>query len=209
MQTQKILKWCAWRFGILIILFLLVFVARRPLMRATADFLIHEDELIHSDAIFVLSGNPTDRAAEAARLLKAGYADHVVCTGEQIPALFEVIDVTMDEADLSKISLCEAGIPEEQIEVLHVGSSTREEANAILMYCQTKGLDTIMVVSDKFHTHRINYAFRDLFDDAGIQLVLRGGPSSAYREDLWWAEESGLLMVNNEYVKLFYYFLKY
>jgi hypothetical protein len=66
-----------------------------------------------------------------------------------------------------------------------------------------------MVVSDKYHTNRINYAFRHLYKDAGIELILRGAHSSQYLENLWWASETGLLMVNNEYVKLIYYYIKY
>ena len=66
-----------------------------------------------------------------------------------------------------------------------------------------------MVVSDKFHTNRIDYAFRDVFEDAGIQLVLRGSPSNAYSESNWWANEEGLIMVNNEYIKLLYYYIKH
>lgn len=178
-------------------------------MRLAGNYLIHEDELKKSEAIFVLSGSPADRAAEAARLLKSSWAPKVVCTGIQVPLLFKVIDVTLDEADLSKMSLISAGVSNERIEVLHVGSSTREESGAILSYCKSNNFKRVIVVSDKFHTHRMNYAFRDIFEDADIELILRGAPSSGYDENLWWAEESGLLMVNNEYVKLFYYFLKY
>jgi uncharacterized SAM-binding protein YcdF (DUF218 family) len=209
MQTQTLVKWSLRIVISLLVLLALVFVFRRPLMRTVGNFLIHEDELRTSEVIFVLSGNPADRAQEAARLIKSGWAPRVVCTGSQIPILFEVIDVTLDEADLSKIALCESGINEQQIEVLHIGSSTREESQAILTYCKQMNIKRLIVVSDKFHTHRINYAFRSLFEDAGVELILRGAPSSGYDEQMWWAEEAGLLMVNNEYVKLFYYFLKY
>ena len=209
MQTKKILRWCLVRLSILIVFVLVLILFRHPLMRTAGNYLIHEDDLAKAEAIFVLNGSPADRANEAAKLLKDQWADRIVVTGEQVPRLFEVIDVSMDEADLSKIALNRAGVSDKNIEVLHIGSSTREESKAILAYCQSKQIKKIIVVSDKFHTHRINYAFRDLFEDANIELILRGAPSSAYKEDLWWAEEAGLLMVNNEYVKLFYYFLKY
>jgi uncharacterized SAM-binding protein YcdF (DUF218 family) len=209
MQTKKILRWCLWRLGIFLFLVLLLLVFRRPLMRMAGNFLIQEDEAEQVDAIFVLSGGPTDRAAEAARLMKAGYASRVVCTGESVPALFEVIGDSTDEADLSRIALENAGVPASKIEVIHRGTSTREESKIIIEHCRQKAWKKIMVVSDKFHTNRINYAFRDSFEDSGIRLVLRGAPSSLYREDWWWANEAGLLMVNNEYVKLFYYYINY
>jgi hypothetical protein len=55
----------------------------------------------------------------------------------------------------------------------------------------------------------VNNVFRSLLEDAGIQVLIRGAPSSLYDESLWWESETGLIMVNNEYVKLGYYFLKY
>jgi uncharacterized SAM-binding protein YcdF (DUF218 family) len=196
--------------GTLLFILLIVFVARRPIMRSLGNYLIEEDELSKCEALFVLSGNPNDRSLEAARLLKTGYAPYVICTGEVIPRLFEVIgDTTTDEADLSRIALLKAGVNDSNIVVLHIGTSTREESIAILEYCKQKGLKKIMLVSDKFHTNRIDYAFRDLYENAGIELVLRGCPSTAYSEDVWWAEEAGLLMVNNEYIKLIYYHLKH
>lgn len=209
MQTKKILRWCLIRFFVLSIILLLIVLFRHPLMRMAGNYLIHEDELQKSEAIFVLSGGPHDRANEAARLLEQNWAPYVICTGEQVPVLFKVIGETLDECDLTKISLLDAGVDSSKIVDIHIGSSTRAESHAILAYCKSKNMKRIIVVSDKFHTNRIDYAFRDLFEDEGIELVLRGAPSSAYREDLWWAEEAGLLMVNNEYVKLFYYFLKY
>ncbi len=195
--------------GIILLALCIVYAARRPIMRVFGNYLIQEDELTTCEALFVLSGNPKDRALEASRLLKAGYAPKVVCTGESVHRILLVVGDSTDEAGLSRIELLAAGIPDNQIEILHIGTSTREESEAILAYCKTQGLKKIMVVSDKFHTNRIDYAFRDVFEDAGIQLVLRGCPSTAYSENNWWANEEGLIMVNNEYIKLLYYYIKH
>jgi uncharacterized SAM-binding protein YcdF (DUF218 family) len=209
MQTKKILRWCLWRLGIIAIIFLTVYLFRRPVMRAAGNYLICEDEIQQAEAIFVLSGGPADRAAEAARLLKKGWAKLVVCTGESVPSLFEVIGDSTDEADLSRMALEQEGVPNAQIIVVHEGTSTREESQIIATFCKSRGWKKIIVLSDKFHTNRIDYAFRGIFEEAGIELILRGSPSTAYKEENWWASESGMLMVNNEYVKLFYYYLHY
>ncbi len=195
--------------GLLLFCLSVIYVARRPIMRFAGNYLIEEDALSPCEALFVLSGNPNDRSLEAARLLKLGYAPYVVCTGASIPRIFEVIGDSTDEADLSRIALLAAGISDDKIRVLHIGTSTREESDAILAYCKLNGLHKIMVVSDKFHTNRINYAFRDLYKNSGIEMILRGSPSTAYKEDVWWGNEAGLLMVNNEYVKLFYYHIRH
>ena len=184
-------------------------MVRRPLMRVTGNFLIREDALTQCEVIFMLSGNPEARAAEVARLVRSAWAPRVVCTGANIPDLFAAFKMNINEAQLSARKLMDEGLREEQIEIIPAGTSTREESDVVMEYCRLKGLKKVMVVSDRFHTNRISYAFRDAFEKAGIELVLRGAPALSYSEDLWWANESGLLMVNNEYVKLFYYYLKY
>jgi len=194
----------------LFLLFILIIISfRRPLMRCVGNYLIDEDQLSKADAIFLLSGNPGDRAKEAAKLFNSGFAPQIICTGESVPSLFEVINVKIDEATLSEIALKKEKVDSNNIKILHIGTSTREESHAILSYCKQNGIRKIIVVSDKFHTNRINYAFRSIFEKGGIEIILRGAPSSVYKEDKWWAEEAGLLMVNNEYVKLFYYYIHY
>ena len=194
--------------GVLLFCMTVIYLVRRPIMRVVGHYLIKEDALSKCDAIFVLSGNPNDRSLEAARLYKAGYAPNVVCTGESVQRILLVVGDSTDEADLSRMSLLKFGVPSEKIESLHIGTSTREESDAILAYCKTKGFTKIMVVSDKFHTNRIDYAFRKVYEEAGVELILRGCPSTVYSEEKWWATEEGLIMVNNEYVKLFYYYLR-
>jgi len=208
-MKSKRLKKALIIFGIIFLGIVLLISFRRPIMRVVSNHLIDEDALSKAEAIFVLSGNPKDRAKEAAKLFIEGYAPKIVCTGESVPSLFDVINVKLDEASLSKMALLDEGIDSNKLEVLHIGSSTREESHAILAYCKKNKIHKIIVVSDKFHTNRINYAFRSIFEEGGIEIVLRGAPNSAYKEQNWWANESGLLMVNNEYVKLFYYYIHY
>ena len=209
MKNKSILKRIARIAGISLVIFGLIYFVRHPLMRLVGNFLIDEDKLVRCEAVFMLSGNPESRAKEVLRVYKSGYTKRVICTGENIPDLFAAFNIKIDEADLSKKKLLDEGMPAQFIETLHIGTSTREESDAILAYCKNNKLKRIMVISDRFHTSRIDYAFRDQFEDAGIELILHGAPALSYTEDAWWANESGLLMVNNEYVKLFYYYLKY
>jgi hypothetical protein len=157
----------------------------------------------------VLSGGPDSRAAEASRLFKRGCAPYIVCTGESAPYLFDILDIKMDEADLTRRALNKNSVSDRFILLVHEGTSTREEKEIIIKYCKMQGLKKVMILSDKFHTKRIDHAFRDDFEREGIEMVLRGAPSKAYEESNWWATESGMIMVNNEYIKLFYYFLHY
>jgi uncharacterized SAM-binding protein YcdF (DUF218 family) len=186
-----------------------VWLLRRPMMRWLGAGLIKEDTLQQSDAIFILSGNPEARAKQAASLYRSGYAKRLVCTGESIPELLESFDLNVRECDLTKLKLLEFTLPETAIALLPMGTSTREECDAILAYCKNNSLRKIIVLSDRFHTARMQYAFRKQFEAAGIELCIAGAPSISYNESKWWAKENGLIMVNNEYIKLIYYWITY
>ncbi|MFN5370791.1 MAG: YdcF family protein [Bacteroidia bacterium] len=186
-----------------------IWLLRRPLMRWFGEGLIKEDILQQSDAIFILSGNPEARAKQAASLYRSGYAKRLVCTGESIPELLESFDLNVRECDLTKIKLQEFRVPETAIALLPMGTSTREECDAILAYCKNNSLKKIIVLSDRFHTARMQYAFRKQFETAGIGICIAGAPSITYNENMWWAKENGLIMVNNEYIKLMYYRITY
>ena len=67
----------------------------------------------------------------------------------------------------------------------------------------------ITIVSDKFHSRRIRNLFEDELNDLNVSFYIIGATNSRYSEDKWWEEERGMIMVNNEYMKALYYFLKY
>ena len=209
MKSRILLKRIISGFAIILLIAFLIFAFRYQLLRIAGNMLIQEDELEQAEALFLLSGNLQARADEAERLYKSAYVPAIICTGEVVPELLKAVGIFINEAALSRKKLIEKGIPESKVTLLAIGTSTREEGNAILRYCQSNHLKKIMIVSDKFHTNRVNYTFRDKFEDAGIELILRGAPAIAYNENCWWANEAGLLMVNNEYVKLFYYYINY
>lgn len=201
-------KWLR-NFCLLTLVVLSLYLCRYPIARSMGNFLIREDALVNAEMVFVLGGDSKDRAAEAARLYHKGYANRFFCTSEYVPSIMEVLDTVITESELTKIHLEQLGVPTQNILAVNKATSTKEEAEVILAYCQEQGFKNIIVLSSKFHLRRINYVFRDLFEEAGIELHLHGAPSSRYNEALWWQDEAGLLMVNNEYVKLVYYWLKY
>jgi len=208
-NSRQFLRRLAILFGFIGVIVLCLYLMRNPILRGIGALLIHEDEIENSEVLFLLSGGPNDRATEAFRIWEKGDCKRIVCTGESVPRLLTLLDIHINEAELSKIALVNLGIPDSLIELIPSGTSTREESQIILEYCSRNNLKKAVVLSDKFHTRRIRYAFKSKFDEAGIKLVLKGAPSSVYDEDNWWHNENGLLMVNNEYVKLAYYIINY
>jgi uncharacterized SAM-binding protein YcdF (DUF218 family) len=67
----------------------------------------------------------------------------------------------------------------------------------------------VMIISSAFHMRRVRWVFEELFTDAGIEVLFHGASAMEYDSSNGWKNEEGLIMANNEMVKLFYYLLKY
>ena len=194
----------------LIVLLVVAFIFRTPLLQAAGNFLIQEDEPENVDAIFVLGGNTFDRCNYAVELYDKGYSELIVTMGANSPQVLESLGMPpMVDALIGQEQILGGGVPLENIDPLQEGTSTMEESNSILSYSKAHEFKKIMIISDKFHLRRVRMVFEDKFVEDGIEVVFCGAPNSHYKEDAWWQSEIGLIMVNNEYVKLLYYKMKY
>lgn len=197
---------------VLLVLFtvgLVCWLFRAPALRVVGSFLITEDTVPTCDALYVLGGAPLERGMEAARLLQQGVAPWVYCTGENIPHPLLVEGLRSNEAELSRRSAIQAGADSTRIALLPEGTSTWEESAVILEHARKKGFATVTVLSTEFHLRRVGRVFRKRFKGSGIAVHFRAAPSLHYDPQAWWKSEEGLLMVNNEYVKLCYYLVRY
>jgi uncharacterized SAM-binding protein YcdF (DUF218 family) len=115
----------------------------------------------------------------------------------------------MVEAALTHHFMLSLGVPDEQVDTLTQSHSTRDEAEEILNFCKAKQLKRVMIISSAFHMRRVRWVFEDLFEEAGIEVLFHGASSKDYDSSNWWKNEEGLIMANNEMVKLIYYLIKY
>ncbi len=200
-----------WRWIILgaLLVLALLWCVRLPVLRSVGAFLVDEDPLTHADVCFVLGGGALDRGKEAAVVSKAGFADRFLFTGGDLHGELALVGVHLTEAELGREVALAWGLPPEQAGVIEQGTSTMEEALATLERARLDGVDTVMVISSRLHLRRVGRVFRDRFASHGITVLLHGAKDHRFDERSWWTREEGLLMVNNEYVKLVYYALKY
>ncbi len=187
----------------------LLFAFRVPLLHGFGSLLIKEDALVHADAIYVLGGSPRERGAKGAELLQQGWASTMIATGSNIPGVMEGEGIMLNEAVLSKRAALRAGADSTRIRLIEKGTSTWEEAALIHADAMEQRYDTVLVVSTEFHLRRVSRVFRKRFAGSGVHLRFVAANSLVYDSDRWWTSEEGLLMVNNEYVKLLYYLIKY
>lgn len=195
--------------GILLVLILVAFLFRNEILIGFGSFLIYENELKPVTYAFVLSGGPWDRGNEAAKVYKKGFIDTIVCTGENIPADFKALGLDLLESEITQKNILKNGVPDSKIKLIKKGTSTQEEADAILQFCKQQKVKQAIVLSSKFHTRRIKQVFKKRFEKEGINIIVHGAPSSQYNEMAWWQNEYGLIALNNEYIKQVYYLLKH
>lgn len=186
----------------------LFFALKIPILQAMGNYLINEDKPEKSRYLFVLSGGAYDRGRKAAELFKAGIADTIVLTGQNVASNLKALGITINEAQLTDSALVRFGVPQSNIILIPKGTSTLEEAGIIRDFCMQRGQLKAQVLSDRFHTGRAKKLIRPILKKEGIQLNMLGSPSSMYTEEIWWESENGLIMVNNEYAKVFYYLIK-
>ncbi len=198
-----------WSLVTLVMLLLALWIFRFPLLRATGNLLISSDPPVPADAIYVLGGASLDRGTAAVELLNDGIAPIAFCLGELVPQSLEGEGLFIPEGQLIANVMLRAGADPAKVEVILEGTSTWEESEAILDHAIENAFDTVMIVSTDFHSRRVGMVFRDRFRKQGIKVYVHGAPSSEYDSRRWWESEQGLMMVNNEYVKLIYYWLKY
>ncbi|MFN8310810.1 MAG: YdcF family protein [Chitinophagales bacterium] len=201
-------KW----FAVLAFMVMLLAVAaafKTPILRSFSNFLMQQDEPSTADAMVVLSGDAFMRGNEGARLYKEGFAPLIICPGGNIEHnLFIITGDSLYESDVCRKNIIRNGVDSNKVVAIHIGTSTAEEAVAVLDYCKVHQLKKIIVVTSLFHTRRAGNVYHKLFAKQGIQVLVRGSHNVFYDEQNWWQNEYGMLALNNEYVKLLFYAIK-
>ena len=186
--------------------FLLIgFLFRNQILSSMGNYLIKESALVKADAIVVLGGASYERGLHASQLYHDAFAELLICTGGNTPYSLQAIGKPMLEAQVSKNVLLNQGVSPGKIICLESATSTFEEAQEIKQFADSMALDRIIIVSSKLHTRRVSKVFEKAFQDEGLELMYSGAPSLSYEESQWWKSEEGMIMVNNEYMKLLYY----
>lgn len=189
--------------GVLMILF------HRQILQGVGNHLIDVDEPQKSDAICVLGGNTYDRANKAQELYSQGYSKQIICLGANQSTTFKSLGMDMPDAIVEQEQLLDLGVSENDIKTVIKGTSTKEELDVLLTISEEEGYKRIIIVSDLFHTNRVRKTVLKVFENSGVEALLVGCSNSQYDESNWWRYEQGLIMVNNEYIKLLYYAIKY
>ena len=196
---------------LLLLLVILAFAFRSQILTGIAGYLVIDDKLQPADVIFLLNGDFNTRPFKAAELYKQGLAPVIVIArAENTP----VVDLGLlpNETDISVGVMEKLGVPAGKIIVLPIPqgvTSTFDEAETLKQYIEGHQVQRIILVTSAFHTRRARWIFNKTLSGLPVKLEMAAVPYADFNQTNWWKNETGLITLGNEYVKLVYYNFKY
>lgn len=187
--------------GLILLILLVLLILSAPLiLRGIGAFLIYADPLEDADSAVALSGDTGDRVSEAAWLYENQFVDYLFITYTDEPAR----DALLWAAQLE-------GFPGERVIVTEMQvANTVDEARAIRALAEERAQDSLIIITDPFHTLRTRIIFRNELLGSGISIQVRPVVGHWYRSTTWWRTPEGRRLTLEEYLKiLLYFFGKY
>jgi uncharacterized SAM-binding protein YcdF (DUF218 family) len=187
----------------------LTFVAALCFLPFAGRYLLREDPLDHSDAIFVLAGARVERWLEAVELFREGWAPQIVLSRggyENADSLLRTMGLHYpDEAERARDLMIQMHIPASAIVLLPgARDNTAQEAEG-LHEMATSRWRKIIVVTSKYHTRRAGFAFRREFRNTPVQIIMRGSRYDSATPARWWRGRKDIRLVTSELQKLVLY----
>jgi uncharacterized SAM-binding protein YcdF (DUF218 family) len=197
--------------AILLLLVILAYAFRSQILTEVADYLIINDTLKPADVIFLLNSEFDTRPFRAAEIYEQGLAPVIaIARVEDSP----VVDLGLvpDNTDISVGVLEKLGVPSDKVVILNFPggvTSTFDEAEAFRQYAEANQVRKVILVTSAFHTRRAKWIMDKTLAGLPITLEMAAVPYIGFDQTNWWKNETGLIALNNEYIKLFFYFFKY
>lgn len=103
-----------------------------------------------------------------------------------------------------------AGLRLDQERLIQIGcvDSTFDESKALRKWCADENIESVILVTNPLYSRRARWIF-DKMLGGRVRIQIATTECDDYNSETWWTSEEGLIAVNNEYVKLAYYFWKY
>ena len=196
-HRQRFPLWIAFASALLfLLLFLFLHIGR---------WLVVQDPLQHAAAIVVLSGGMPERAIEAARVYKQGFADHIWLTHSTEPAatMAKLSIPFIAEEEYDRQILIHQGVPASSIDVLDPPIiNTADEMHTIGAALRQQPLRIVILVTSPVHTRRTKALWNRLSQSDGTALV-RAVSDDEYDGAHWWRNTRDALDVVREVLGLF------
>jgi uncharacterized SAM-binding protein YcdF (DUF218 family) len=169
------------------------------LLRLAGAILVTADPLQPSDAAVVLSGGDNTRIDEAVRLYEDKYMQYIVLTETEEPHP----ELGAEYSTLMRYITMQKGVPGSQVIITKQQSeSTFEEAEAVRTLMKQRGWDSLIVVTDPYHTFRTRLIFRQAFSGEDMHVAVHPVRGHWYTSTGWWLHKEGWRVTIQEYIKV-------
>ncbi|MGN8646178.1 YdcF family protein [Gracilibacillus sp. HCP3S3_G5_1] len=145
--------------------------------------IVLEQQPKKADAILVLSGGKGERESEAAKLYHEGWSDTIIVTGA-------LVGWETYSSEIMTEHLIELDVPEDAIYSFKEVTSTREEAELSIPLLRQLDVDTLIVVTNKYHSARAKWIFSKTLKDENIEVISVPVREDVYEWDWWKDHES-------------------
>jgi uncharacterized SAM-binding protein YcdF (DUF218 family) len=176
-----------------VIVCIVLYLVRRPVLRFLAEEWIVEDTLDKADALIVLGDDNfyADRATRGAQLFREGKAAVVVASGRRLRPNAGI-------AELMEHDLAERGVPRDKIvRFVQDADSTLEEARALTRLVKEKKWRKVIVVTSNYHTRRARYIFRRVFPQ-GVEVLVASARDGDFDPEHWWEKRKSVKELTRE-----------
>jgi uncharacterized SAM-binding protein YcdF (DUF218 family) len=179
------------------LLLFVVYLVRRPILRAVGDYWVVDDPASNADALIVLSDDDFigSRAAKAADLYHEGRAPLIIASGRMMRPYAGV-------GELIQRDLTDRGVPTSAIEIYrHNARDTLDEAQTLRSLVVQKGWHHVVIVTSNYHTRRARYIFQKVFP-LGVQVDVASAKDPDFDISDWWEHRAGVKAFLHELVGL-------
>ena len=178
----------------------IVLAGGATLFFTVGEWLVVEDKLAHADVVVVLSGRLPERAVEAARVYKAGYADQVWISPPVSPVNdLKAMNISyLGEDFYNEKVLIAQGVPPDAIHILErPDANTEAEVRQTVEDLRNMDFHSVIMVTSKPHTRRVRTIWRKL---AGSEprMIVHFAPDDPYDGPHWWRHTRDALDVTRE-----------
>ena len=175
-------------------------------LMGAGGILVIADPIDKADAAVVLSGGEMERLTTASILYHNQTVDKVIITetGNTVESL------GASYTKLYKEHLRNLDVPDNAILITEgVSTSTYEEANAVKDLLYKVDLESVIVVTDPYHTFRTRLIFKEVFANSIKKASVIPSSNHWYKSSTWFLSFRGWKTTLLEYAKVIGYFLGY
>lgn len=171
------------------VIFILVILV--TILLNTAYWLVADSEPQKADIVIVMGGGGASRLRMALSLYDKKMASELLLVDLKANCWEQIIRHLCTDCILA----------DKKVTILSGSKSTMTDAELSLKYCQEKGLEKILVVTDPYHTRRTALTFSRVFRESNIEVHLVSSDDYGRLlspDDSWWRDNKTLDTVLRE-----------